>query len=255
MFCLSFKDLDGKPTSFSEQKDAFEFLSLFFDRFEEQTKGGKGQDTIKAHFGGVIANDLICKECPHRYEREETFFAINLPVKGKRHLQTSLESFIEGETLDGDNAYECEECKMKVKAFKRSSFKRLPNYLIFVLKRFEYDFDNNQKIKINDYLEFPFELDMESFTQNYLNEQEKVKRSSSFTHNGEHENTHDNTYILKGSVIHLGVADSGHYYSIIRETKEENGEKIDNWIEFNDSRVSNVSLRDLYNVGYGEREG
>jgi len=33
-------------------------------------------------------------------------------------------------------------------------FKKLPNHLILVLKRFEFDFDSMQKVKINDLCEF-----------------------------------------------------------------------------------------------------
>lgn len=43
---------------------------------------------------------------------------------------------IEGEILDGENAYYCEACDKKVSALKRISLKKLPNHLIFVLKRY-----------------------------------------------------------------------------------------------------------------------
>lgn len=48
---------------------------------------------------------------------------------------------IDGELLDGDNAYYCEACDKKVSALKRISLKKLPNNLIMVLKRFRFDFD------------------------------------------------------------------------------------------------------------------
>jgi len=261
MFCLAFKDIDGSPTSFSEQKDAFEFLSLFFDRVEEQIKGTKHADFIKMHFGGLISNELICKECPHSYEREEPFLAINLPVKGKKSIKASLESFIEGEVLEGDNAYECEECKIKVKTLKRTTFKKLPNYLFFVLKRFEYDFDLNIKVKVNDYCEFPLELNMDPYTQQYLKRQEKARKNTMDDHpelsqsRSFSEIKQDNEYTLKGVVIHLGIADSGHYYSIIKDVKEENGVKREVWIDFNDTKVSEFNIKDLPNIAYGERDG
>jgi len=37
-FCFSFKEFDGTPTNTSEQKDAQEFLNVFFDRLEEAIK-------------------------------------------------------------------------------------------------------------------------------------------------------------------------------------------------------------------------
>ena len=38
--------------------------------------------------------------------------------------------------------------------------KKLPNHLIVVLKRFDFDFDLMTKAKINDRCEFPFKLDL-----------------------------------------------------------------------------------------------
>jgi ubiquitin carboxyl-terminal hydrolase 9/24 len=54
----------------------------------------------------------------------------------------SLESFVEGEMLEGNNAYHCEKCDKKVSTLKRVCIKRLPRYMILVLKRFEFDFDS-----------------------------------------------------------------------------------------------------------------
>lgn len=263
-FCLAFKDIDGSSTSFNEQKDAFEFFSLFMDRIEEQIKGTPHSDFIKSHFGGLFSNELICKECPHSYDREEPFLAINLPVKNKKTITDSLGSFIEGEILDGDNAYYCEECKTKVKTVKRVSIKKLPNYLIFVLKRFEYDFDMNARVKVNDYCEFPLELNMEPFTQQYLKKMERPRKSTNDSMAIEISNTKtmgeftkaSSEYDLKGVVIHLGIADSGHYYSVIKDTKTtEDGTKKDVWLEFNDTKVFEFNAKGLGDVGFGEKDG
>jgi ubiquitin carboxyl-terminal hydrolase 9/24 len=70
--------------------------------------------------------------------------------------------------LDGENAYHCEKCAKKVSAQKRMCLKKLPNHLILVLKRFEFDYDTMQKFKVNDMCEFPTVLNMEEFTQQGL---------------------------------------------------------------------------------------
>ena len=49
----------------------------------------------------------------HRYETEEIFFALNVTVKNAT-LQDSLDQFVKGELLEGDNAYFCEKCGEKV---------------------------------------------------------------------------------------------------------------------------------------------
>ena len=48
-----------------------------------------------------------------RYEREEIFFALSVTVKNET-LQDSLDQYVKGELLDGDNAYFCEKCGEKV---------------------------------------------------------------------------------------------------------------------------------------------
>lgn len=63
--------------------------------------------------------------------------------------------------LEGENAYLCDKCNTKVDTLKRICLKKLPNNLIIVLKRFEFDFDNMMKLKINDYCEFPTNLNLE----------------------------------------------------------------------------------------------
>lgn len=57
--------------------------------------------------------------------------------------------------LDGENKYYCEKCDKKVKAEKVLTIKKLPRNLILSLKRFEYNYEIDAKIKINDYCEFP----------------------------------------------------------------------------------------------------
>lgn len=44
----------------------------------------------------------------------------------------------------------------------------MPNILIFTLKRFEFDYENMIRYKLNDYFEFPLDLDMQKYTSMYL---------------------------------------------------------------------------------------
>ena len=62
-------------------------------------------------------------------------------MKNKKTVEESLANFVEGEMLEGNNAYMCEKCDKLVPTLKRVSIKRLPNILILVLKRFEFDFE------------------------------------------------------------------------------------------------------------------
>lgn len=163
-FCQAFKDIDGSPIDPRVQKDVDEFFHMFIDRIESMIKGTKEESVMKNLFYGVFANELICKGCPHTSEREETFMAVSVQVKDKHSLMESLDAFVEGEMLEGDNAYYCEKCEKKRDTLKRCTIKRLPNVLFIELKRFEFNFDTMSKTKLNDYCEFPMDLDMAKYS-------------------------------------------------------------------------------------------
>ena len=175
-FCFSFKDpVDGKPIDPQVQKDVDEFFIMLLDKFENLMKGEKEEKTVKNLLQGAYANEFICKDCPHYSEKEEPFLAIMLQVKNKHSIKESLDSFVEGEMLEGDNAYYCEKCEKKINTLKRCCIKRMPNVLILVLKRFEFNFDTMTKFKINDFCEFPMALDMSDYSQESFAKRDVLK--------------------------------------------------------------------------------
>lgn len=76
-------------------------------------KHAKYPNLIKEIFEGCLSNELICKGCPHASEREEPFLSISLQVKNRKSILESLDHFIAGEMLDGENAYFCDKCDKK----------------------------------------------------------------------------------------------------------------------------------------------
>ena len=78
--------------------------------------------------------------------------------------------------LEGDNAYYCEKCETKVTTKKRCCIKKLPNVLLLVLKRFEFNYDTMTKTKVNDHCEFPMDLSMEPFCQETLAQTDLLKK-------------------------------------------------------------------------------
>lgn len=129
--------------------------------------------------------------------------------------------------LEGDNAYYCEKCEKKIDTLKRCCIKRMPNVLFLVLKRFEFNFDTMTKSKVNDYCEFPMSINMGAYSQEVLSKKDLVKEmeDKNLTYqdlNEEQRMVMEKEipekyyeYKLKGTVIHIGTADQGHYYSFI----------------------------------------
>lgn len=181
------------------------------------------------------------------------FLSISLQVKNKKSIQNSLDNFIQGELLEGPNAYYCEKCAKKLKTLKRVCIKKLPNMLILVLKRFEFNYETmfilkkinfsiyynyfRTKIKLNDFCEFPLNLDMTPYTQDFLKDPEGESPFPQDYYN----------YNLKGVVIHMGTADSGHYYSLIKDTSKKQPE----WLEFNDTFIKKFDINDLAFEAFG----
>ena len=60
-------------------------------------------------------------------------------MKNKKSIYEGLDEFIQGDMLEGDNEYMCEKCKKKYPTLKRVTIKTLPNILILVLKRFDFN--------------------------------------------------------------------------------------------------------------------
>ena len=45
---------------------------------------------------GTFSDQKICKDCPHRYAREEPFSGISVDVRSQHSLQESLAQFVKG---------------------------------------------------------------------------------------------------------------------------------------------------------------
>lgn len=257
-FTNAFKDWDGNPTNVLIQMDVDEFFNMFMDKLETAIKGSAQEKMIQQHFGGTYANELICKGCPHYSSRSEPYLAVNLQVKNKKSIKESLEALIEGEMLDGDNSYYCEKCDKKVPTLKRTCISRLPKHLILVLKRFEFDYDTMQKVKVNAYCEFPEILNMEPYTQAGLKRREKSQAKNNDA--DDNDDTEEQPkyplelydYKLSGVLVHSGYAEGGHYYSFIKDREDQTD--ADAWYDFNDENVRDFHKSELEAECFGGEE-
>ena len=165
-------------------------------------------------------------------------------MKNKKSIYEGLESYIEGDILDGNNQFFCEKCDKKVDAIKRACIKRLPKTLVCTLRRFEFDFDTMMRLKVNDHYEFPHVLNMKPYTQEGLLEKEHPDKKPDVDYPDDYYE-----YELRGVVVHAGTAEQGHYYSFIQERV---GEK--KWYEFNDSNVRDFDPTEIPSECFGGKE-
>lgn len=247
-FCNAYK-CDGQPTNTSVQMDVDEFLTMLFDKLERALKKN---NILKDFFGGTIINQIISKGCEHVSEREEGFFTLSLEVKDKKHILESLDLYVVGDMLEGDNKYFCGTCSKKVDALKRCCIKTLPNTLIVHAKRFEFDLEAMKRTKLNESLEFPMRLNMEPYTKEGLARIEREKQEGGAPveevpplHPPEYYD-----YELAGILVHAGTADSGHYYSFVKERESLNGSALQ-WIYFNDTLVEPFNTDEIPKAAFG----
>jgi ubiquitin carboxyl-terminal hydrolase 34 len=121
-FVACVKNLDKTPIDIGVQMDADEFYNLLFDQWEAQLVKEEHKQKFRAFYGGQTLQQVKSKECEHVSERAETFFALQCDVQGKASLQESLQSFVQGDVMEGDNKYKCESCGGKfVDAVKRQA--------------------------------------------------------------------------------------------------------------------------------------
>lgn len=119
-FASCVKNPDQRPIDINIQMDADEFYNLLFDQWEGQMLSPEVKQNFRSFYGGHTVNQIKSKECEHVSERSEPFFVVQCDVQGKANLQESLQAFVEGDVMEGDNKYKCESCGGKfVDAVKR----------------------------------------------------------------------------------------------------------------------------------------
>ncbi|TDH67079.1 hypothetical protein CCR75_000411 [Bremia lactucae] len=288
-FTRAMKSCDGEKISLNVQQDASEFLTSFFQQIESEMNGisAKGEEPytsdeniLDKFFGGEFSNELIAEG--DRYsERFEPFHFISVPIRDRKNLKESLDGWVQGEKVSYmwescvlnksvnniENANET-DTKVTLETHKRISISKLPSYLIIHLKRFEFDFEKMQQIKLHDRFEFPVKLDMYPYTKE--GQQESRKRSAApvddepVGHNIRSSTSADSIedgrptapeyskYELVGTVVHNGTAHSGHYYSFLRDQQVPRDN--DQWYEFNDTLVTPFDAARIPDECFGGKE-
>ncbi len=239
---------DAMDVDVNVQKDASEFLITLFDRLQEPLRKAHLDSLVKDLFEIRTAARITCGTCKVSNEIPATSLLLSVEVKNKRSLLDGLQAFLQPETLRGDNAYYCKNCTAKVSAERQEIVKSLPNVLLVQLKRFEQGYEASNK-KLNSYYEFPLELDLK---ESLMSAQNKKPREGTW---GEIYRAYYR-YRLRGVVVHMGIMNSGHYYSLIRDTEKEkeSSERVPCWVKFNDTSVDPFTISDLEAETFGNKD-
>lgn len=193
---------------------------------------------VQRTFGGKISTTCVCSSCKSKSISIDSFrdLALSFPEKEKSEnwdaeaeteysVQQLLDYYftIEQLTLDGDNQYHCEKCKILCDGFRCTELLQPPKNLILTLKHFRYDsrYHTRSKLLIN-----------KMFHDETISVKVRTSHDAKSSRNVQ--------YQLHSAVVHSGVSlDSGHYYTFARE-------KDAVWYKFNDSYVSKSTLQELH---------
>lgn len=201
------------------QHDAQELCRVLLDNMESKMKGTDVESVIPRLFCGKMVSYIRCKNVDYESKREENFYDIQLKVKGNQGVHEAFKEYVQVETLDKDNKYDAGKFGLQ-DAEKGVKFVRFPPVLYLQLMRFQYDFESNTNVKINDRFEFPYELDLSE----YLVQQPSVAEDNDGA-------PHYTKYFLQAVLVHSGYHHGGHYVVHINPRGDNK------WYQFDDDVV------------------
>ncbi|KAG7397825.1 Ubiquitin carboxyl-terminal hydrolase 7 [Phytophthora boehmeriae] len=220
------------------QHDVQELYRILCDRLEEKMKHTRVDSAIQKLFEGKVRSFVQCVNVDFQSSRDESFYDLQLDVKGCRDLMQSFRKYVEVEMLDGDNQYEAEG-HGKQDAKKGIHFLSLPPVLNIQLKRFEYDPMRDGMVKIHDRFEFPKTLVLDEFLSG--GDEEKIDSSK--------DKAPRHIYHLHSVLVHSGDVHGGHYYVFIRPGKHI--ATSTDWFRFDDDQITRVDEQTAIEGNFG----
>ncbi|XP_057816121.2 ubiquitin carboxyl-terminal hydrolase 20 isoform X2 [Cryptomeria japonica] len=220
-------NLSNLSSSFEkyQQEDAHEYMHCLLEALHKSTLSPKaaqaclllqGDSFVKELFGGRLRSQIKCVECSHCSDSFEPLIDLSLEINNSDSLIEALDSFTAVETIECDDKYQCEKCKLGKSVYKQLTIDRAPKVLSIQLKRFTNTGTVGTKI-LKD-VSFPQILDLKPYVNNGQDLQGDLK------------------YELYGVLVHSGwTMNFGHYYSFAQTSP-------DVWHKLDDSQVRVVDI-------------
>ncbi|XP_059077381.1 uncharacterized protein LOC131058557 isoform X2 [Cryptomeria japonica] len=210
----------------SRQEDAHEYMMNLMESMHKcclpagvtsESPVAYEKSLVHKIFGGRLISQVKCTQCSYCSNKFDPFLDLSLEIIRADSLLKALSHYTAVEQLDGGmKRYQCERCKVKVKALKQLKIDKAPHVLAIHLKRFSVGGSGG---KIDKKVDFGCTLDLKPFV--------------SSSHEGNFK------YTLYGVLVHDGWSThSGHYFCFIRSSTGI-------WHALDDNRVYSVSEKSV----------
>ncbi|KAK8343815.1 hypothetical protein V6Z12_A07G039600 [Gossypium hirsutum] len=209
-----------------EEQDAHEFFISVLDGIHEMESkirnSGKddGDCQCIAHraFSGLLRSDVTCISCGFTSTTYDPCVDISL------NMDTSnLSSSNANKPIKPDEKTELRDSS------KQLSIRRLPLVLCLHIKRVEHSLVRKISRKINQYMQFPFSLDMTPYLSSSIVRSKFGNRIFTF----EYDNSNSSAaYEIFAVIAHSGMLESGHYVTYLRLKNQ--------WYKCDDAWISEV---------------
>lgn len=210
-----------------EQQDVQELSRKLMERMEEKMKGTAAENVLPDLFSGKVKTYISCINVDYESSRIEDFWDVQLNVRGNKTIEDSFKDYVQVEKMEGENQYFAGDDFKLQDANKGVIFQSFPEVLHLQLKRFEYDIERDDMMKINDRYEFPETFDASPYLSDEADKSEPW------------------VYQLHGVLVHSGTVDAGHYYAFIKPTKDGC------FYRYDDDKVIKASMREVVEDNFG----
>lgn len=219
------KSFGWSPIQAFQQQDVVEMLQILMSQLETRAQGTPAAELLPDLFIGKQRSFTSSANVEYETSRTEEFFLLSLNIYGHRTLQESLAEYVKTETWNTGAQHEPQDVR------RGTIVETFPPVLHLQLKRFQYDLSKDAMTKLDEYLEFPEELDLSPYLAADVDQTEPW------------------TYVLYGVVAHSGGIAGGQYNAFLRPAND------DQFYKFDDDRVTKATLREAVHNNFGAKNG
>lgn len=219
------KSFGWGPMQVFEQQDVVEMLQILISQLETRAEGTPVETFLPDLFIGRQRTVTSGINFDYEASRTEQFSLLSLNIHGHRTLQESLVDYVKVETWNWREQHEPQDVR------HGTIFESFPPVLHLQLKRFQYDISEDAMTKLDEYLEFPEELDLSPYLA------------------ADVDRTEPWIYVIYGVVAHSGGIAGGQYNAFLRPA--HGGQ----FYKFDDDRVTKSTLKEAIHNNFGQDDG